>query len=206
MSGSFIPPIASPTASLIRDYLSKWQTLEKYVFQEKSLGLLFQEFCPRSDDISHVLLKVSALNDFYSTNIYDTHAVSKHIVDSNVDERIALGDPSVVNQIALVSVGSKQRNFYSFASKYCNHHNPEAFPIFDSYVEKMLTHFQECNAFARFTRQELKQYSRFVGVIGAFKNHYALDRFSLREIDIYLWLAGKDRFARHRKKSVTETA
>jgi len=70
----------TPTAEIVQSYVRKWVTLERYVFQEKALALLFQQLCPRSDEIIHVLLKVSALNDFYSTNIYDTHTVAKHIV------------------------------------------------------------------------------------------------------------------------------
>jgi hypothetical protein len=185
-----------PSVQSTQDYVRKWETLEKYTFQESSLTLLFQQFCPLSNEISHVLLKVSALNDFYSTNIYDTHAVAKHVVASNVNDRIARGDPSVVNQMARVAVGRKERNFHSFASKYCNHHNPEAFPIYDSYVEKMLIHFRARDGFARFTRKELKQYGRFVEVIHAFRQHYSLGQFSLRQIDIYLWLAGKDAFGK----------
>lgn len=197
--------LVPPTVALTNDYNRKWKTLEKYTLQEASLALLFRQFCPRSDDIWHVLLKVSALNDFYSTNIYDTHAVARHIVTIRVSDRIDAGDSSVVNQMARVSVGSKHRNFYSFASKYCNHHNPEAFPIYDSYVEKMLLHFHRRDRFAVFKRADLKQYARFVEVIVAFRKHYGLEQFSLREIDIYLWLAGKDAFATYnvRKEQTT---
>src|SRR5688572_18512396 len=101
----------SPSVELTEFYLRKWQTLEKYKFQEDSLGLLFQKYCPQNTDIVHVLLKVSALNDFYSTNIFDTHAVARHIVGVGVDQRIAAGDRSLVNQLATVVVGGKPRNF-----------------------------------------------------------------------------------------------
>jgi hypothetical protein len=172
-----------PTTALVQSYVQKWDTLEKYVFQEASLALLFQRLCPRNSEMAHVLLKVSALNDFYSTNIYDTHTVARHIVTLNVDERITRGDLSLVNQMALVAVGwNKNRNFYSFASKYCNHHNPDAFPIFDSYVEKMLLHFRKRDQFSKFRASELKQYSRFVEIIRVFQKHYSLAR--ARSFDI----------------------
>lgn len=187
-----------PTVELIESYLRKWQTLEKYKYQEDALSLLFRQFCPTNTAIVHVLLKVSALNDFYSTNIFDTHAVAKHIVATKPDQRIADGDHSLVNQLAMVAVGGggNARNFYSFASKYCNHHNPESYPIYDYYVERMLLHFQQTDGFAQFDKIVLKQYSRFVDVILGFRRAYSLDQFSLRQIDIYLWLAGKDAFAR----------
>lgn len=183
-----------PSADEVEFYQRQWETLEKYKFQEHSLGLLFQKLCPENTDILHVLLKVSALNDFYSTNIYDTHAVSKHIVAKNVDTRLAAGDCRLVNDIALVVLGGKERNLFSFASKYCNHHNPEAFPIYDSYVEKMLLHFRDKSCFADFDKAELKQYDKFVSIIRSFRAHYSLGQFTLRQIDVYLWLAGKKAF------------
>jgi hypothetical protein len=198
---------AQPTVESVQGCLQKWETLEKYTFQEASLGLLFQKFCPYNNDIIHVLLKVSALNDFYSTNIFDTHAVAKHIATTkNVDDRIAVGDHSLVNQIASVTIGGKTRNFYSFASKYCNHHRPEAFPIYDSYVEKMLLHFQTTDQFSKFSKDALKQYVRFVEIVMLFRKHYFLEQFTLRQIDIFLWLAGKDAFGRFNKlpKKVAE--
>lgn len=198
---------AQPTVGSVQGYMRKWDTLEKYTLQEASLRLLFSDFCPHNTDIVHVLLKVSALNDFYSTNIFDTHAVAKHIAALDVDGRITAGDPLLVNQIAFVTVGGKGRNFYSFASKYCNHHKPEAFPIYDSYVEKMLLHFQRTDKFAEFGKAALKQYDRFVQVILAFRRHYSLEQFTLRQIDIFLWLAGKDafgKFSKAAKKGVEE--
>jgi hypothetical protein len=193
-----------PSVALTKSYLRKWETLEKYKSQEDALTLLFQEFCPHHDDIVHVLLKVSALNDFYGTNIYNTHAVAKHIVALKVDQRIAEGDHSVVNEIAAVTIGGKARNCYSFASKYCNHHNPERFPIYDSYVETMLLHFRKTDRFAAFAKADLKKYHQFVGIIEAFRQHYLLEQFSLRQIDIYLWLAGKEAFRKHLGSPKTE--
>ncbi len=188
-----------PSATIIREYIKTWETLEKYTLQEASLALLFHELCPLNDDIHHILLKVSALNDFYSTNIFDTHSMAKHILKIHPTARMKDGDASLVNELALVTIGGKTRNFYSFASKYCNHHNADAFPIYDSYVHKMLIYFNESERFTTYS-DELKQYGRFVEIILAFKKHFKLDEFSLRQIDIYLWLAGKDAFKKIKNK------
>jgi hypothetical protein len=193
-----IRKVEQPTAALVRKYLDKWQTLEKYKLQEESLKLLFQDLCPRNDDLSHILLKVSALNDFYSTNIFDTYSVAKRILADDPSARILEGDISLVNELARVQIGGKDKNFYSFASKYCYHHNPEEFPIYDSYVDKMLRHFSRTDGFAELGWNELKIYERFVGIVQDFRKHYRLDEFSLREIDIYLWLVGKDAFSKVR--------
>lgn len=185
---------APPTPDSIRGCLRDFETLEKYKLQESALNQLFTEFCPGNENASHVILKVSALNDFYSTNIFSTHPVAEHIIKLNISNRLAAGDPNLVNELALVTISGKKRNFYSFASKYCSHHNPEDFPIYDSYVDKMLRYFRRIDKFERFRNSALKSYPEFKALIEAFRMYYNLTDFTLREIDIYLWLAGKAAF------------
>lgn len=184
----------APNNRIIKEYLKRWKTLESYTLQEKSLNLLFNDYCPKNNEIEHILLKVSALNDFYSTNIYDTYSVAKHILSCNVDSSLEQNEVELVNKIAPVTIKGKTRKFYSFASKYCSHHKPETYPIYDSYVEKMLMYFKKTDRFEPFKKDDLKTYSRFIEVIGKFKDYYSLNDFTLREIDIYLWLAGKQYF------------
>jgi hypothetical protein len=186
--------VPQPTPAQIRKYVKRWDTLEDYVLQEASLNRLFQVLCPQNTSIEDVLLKVSALNDFYSTNIFKTYPVAKRILKLNIDQRIKSGDLALVNQIAKVTISGSQKNFYSFASKYCNHHNPVAFPIYDSYVKKMLMHFKRVDKYEPFKAEDLKGYKRFVEVMNRFRAFYGLHEFSLRQIDIYLWLAGKEYF------------
>lgn len=185
---------STPTPSYVSSFLQRWELLENYKLQEQSLALLFKEFCPTNGVLEHVLLKVSALNDFYSTNIFDTYSVAKHIRKIDIDHRLINGDLSLVNELALVKIRDKKRNFYSFASKYCSHHFPDSFPIFDSYVEKMLLHYARADGISSFRKDELRDYDRFVRIIKEFQSYYGLGQFSLRQIDVFLWLAGKDSF------------
>ena len=186
--------LATPNEEIVNAYLEKWGTLENYMLQESSLSLLFNKLCPENTNIENILLKVSALNDFYSTNIFDTFTVSKHILNCRIDQDLNNGCKSLVNKIALVTINGKTRNFYSFASKYCSHHKPESYPIYDSYVEKMLMHFKKKYKFDSFKKEDLRKYERFLEIIHKFKQHYKLGSLSLRQIDIYLWLAGKKYF------------
>lgn len=185
---------SKPSDKIVITYLKKWGTLENYILQEKSLGLLFNKLCPDNTKIEDVLIKVSALNDFYSTNIFDTFTVSKHILNCKIDKYLEDEDVGLVNKIALVTINGKTRNFYSFASKYCSHHKPDIYPIYDSYVEKMLMYFKKKDRFCQFRKEHLKVYKKFIEIIQTFKEYYNLDKFSLRQIDIYLWLAGKEYF------------
>ena len=190
-----------PSIEIVQHYIAEWKKLENYTLQEKSLNLLFHEYCPENTQIEKILLKVSALNDFYSTNIYDTYSVAKHILKCNIDSDLRNGSEALVNKIAPVKISGKTRNFYSFSSKYCSHHKPEAYPIYDSYVEKMLMHFKKKDKYEKFVKSDLKNYKRFVELIVLFQKYYGLSGFSLRDIDIYLWLAGKEHFPNRYKNA-----
>ena len=183
-----------PTTQVVQAYLAKWSGLENYAMQERALSLLFHSFCPGNSIDEHVLLKVSALNDFYSTNIFDKYTVARHIISLNIDQRLSNADKTLVNALALVKIKGNTRNFYSFATKYCSHHNSAEYPIYDSYVEKMLVYFSRADGFAKFRKPDLKQYPVFLEIILKFRSYYNLQEFNLREIDIYLWLSGKDAF------------
>jgi hypothetical protein len=192
---SLMREIPTPTKSIVDGYLSEWQRLENYQLQERSLRRLFHSYCPNNTEIDDILLKVSVLNDFYSTNIYDTYSVAKHVLRLDFDARVTNGDLELVNELAKVQFGSSTRNCYSFASKYCAHHNPDHYPIYDSYVDKMLSHLKRADNFATFKKADLREYPLFVAVIEEFQRFYHLRNFSLRELDIFLWLTGKEYFA-----------
>ena len=126
-----MPKIAA-TEKQVEHYLNQWRTLDKYVMQEDCVSLLFQKLCTNNTNLVEILLKVSTLNDFYSTNIYDTHSVAKHILSLGADKKITQGDLSLVDQMANVNFNGKVRRVYSFATKYCSHHAPDTYPIYDS--------------------------------------------------------------------------
>ena len=186
--------IKTPSTTEVKNYLKKWDSSESYVLQEKALNKLFFDICADNKDISNILLKCSTLNDFYSTNIFSIFPVAKHILELDIDERLKSGDLSLVNDIAKVEIAGKTKNFYSFASKYCSHHNPIAFAIYDSYVEKCLVFFNKRDNFSDFHQRDLRNYTIFNKALVDFKKHYGLDEFSLKEIDQYLWQLGKEYF------------
>lgn len=47
-------------------------------------------------------------------------------------------DPDLIEKIANVEIGGKRRRNYSFATKYCNFHRPNVYPIYDSLVVGVL--------------------------------------------------------------------
>ena len=188
------PNIARPSIEQVKHYLDAWEKLENYRLQETALNKLFSEICKGNTDLSNILIKVAALNDFYSTNIFSVFPVAKHIKELNIDSRLQEGDVQLVSEIQRVKIDKSNKNFYSFATKYCSHHNEAAYPIYDSYVGTMLCYFKRRDRFFEFVKEDLRNYEMFKTIIMAFCEFYALEGFSLKEIDRYLWLLGKKFF------------
>ena len=131
---------------------------------------------------------------FYSTNIFSVFPVAKHIQSLDIDARLKAGDVTLVSAIQKVRINGVEKNFYSFATKYCSHHNPLDYPIYDSYVEKMLCFFRNQDAFASFRTEDLKDYVIFKGALIDFRAFYGLEKYNLKEIDKYIWQLGKEFF------------
>lgn len=183
-----------PTDAVVKKYLEKWNKKVPYIQREESLEKLYKIFT-KNNNMAEVLAKVSTLNDFYSTNIMSVYDVAKKIVAcKNFDNRIKMLDCTLIDEISNVEINGKKRCFYSFATKYCSHHNSNDYPIFDKNVQRILWEFNKKDEFTTyFSLKSLKNYEKFCYVITAFKTHYGLT-CSLKELDIYLWQVGKEYF------------
>lgn len=190
--------IIRPSKEQVNFYLKEWDSLENYNLQESSLRKLFTKTYPLNTDLDDVLIKVCSLNDFYSTNIFSPFTVAKHIVNLKIDDYLKNDNLEIVNRIAAVTMrGEKVKNFYSFATKYCSHHKPITYPIYDSYVEKMLVYCKRKDNFNTFATTDLKSYKRFREILLSFRKFYDLEVFDLKQIDKYLWQAGKKYFPKN---------
>lgn len=192
--------VPTPCKEEVQKYLNLWDSLENYVLQENSLNKLFYDTYPNNTDINDILIKVSALNDFYSTNIFSVFSVANHILSLDIDNRLNNKDETLVNDIANVMINGKEKHFYSFATKYCSHHNPIDYPIYDSYVSKVLIYFNRKDHFSDFKKDDLKIYKKFKEVLVAFKKYYNIDEYNLKDIDRYLWQLGKEYFPNSYKR------
>ena len=173
--------------------------MENYRNQESALNKLFHCTYPKNVSLDEVLVKVATLNDFYSTHIMSIFAVARHILGvKGLDERLKNGDENLVDEIASIRINDKAKRFYSFATKFCSHHNDEKFAIYDSYVEKVLLHFKNKDKFSDFKRNDLKKYAEFKRILGDFKAFYNL-KCTLKELDRYLWQLGKKHFKKEKK-------
>lgn len=186
-----LPKGYSPSVKDAQWFLDYWMLLPNYSNQERALDKLFHELCPENNTIEDVLIKCSSLNDFYSTNIFDIHTIAQHILSLGIDGRLKQGDLSLVDDISHVEKGNIVHTFYSFATKYCSHHQPKLFAIYDSYVEKVLITLNKRDHFSSFKNEELRTYSVFMKAIDDFRLYYGLMQFDIKQIDQYLWQLGK---------------
>lgn len=187
-----------PSISKVNEYIQKWDLLDDYVSQERALDKLFLELCKYNTCIEDILIKCSALNDFYSTNIFKVHNVAQHFLNKDIDKRLNKEDVTLVEDLSHITINGKSFNFYSFASKYCSHHRPDIYPIYDSYVHRLLMYFRDSDKFYKFIGTDLKKYKIYVDIIQEFKKFYGLDSFTIKEIDKYLWQLGKEAFNRYK--------
>lgn len=192
--GKMHPAILRPCPAEMEKYLQTWDELEDYPIQEVALDELFSRHCPQNRSLSDVLLKVAALNTFYSTNIFSVTPVARHILELDIDSRLAVGDLTLVEDIRRVEIKGREKDFYSFATKYCSHHVPDIFPIYDSYVRKMLCYFRDTDGFFAFRENELKDYPFFKGILTRFQKSYGLEEYSIKDVDKYLWQVGRTYF------------
>lgn len=189
--------LPEPSVEQVEYYLSQWDSLEDYHLQEDALDRLFFTLCPDNKNISDILLKVSVLNDFYSTNIFKVYPVAKHILALHIDERLQRGDVTLVDDIKAVNISGKTLSFYSFATNYCSHHKPLDYPIYDSYVDEVLRYYRKADRFASFQNGDLKEYACFKAILEEFRSFYHLERYNLKELDKYLWQVGKKYFNKY---------
>lgn len=204
-----------PTAEFVTEYLKKvensplqprvgneennYPAVNKAELAIKKLILIMRE----NNKIEDVYLKVTAINSLYSTNIYDTYKIAHHIFHiKDIDKKLEDGDLSVVNEIARghkIPNTEKEKNFYSFATKYCSFHNPKNYPIYDGLIQNLLIEynnskiedFKFCEP--KINYDYLRDYEKFKETIEKFKSHFSLTKFELKEIDMFLWLYAKDR-------------
>lgn len=201
------PSLETPTNELLEKYISLFNDDERYSSGDKAIINLFKVF-PENKKLEDILLKISVVNDLYSTNILGVFKMAKHIQSLQIDEDLNCGDPRAVNRIATghdikSKKNNKEINFYSFATKYCNWHNLDKYAIYDSFVEKVLLAYKTKDNFSSFTKSDLKDFEKFKRVIESFLSYYGIINNGLKHIDKFLWIYGKEKFPASYTKDIS---
>ena len=187
--------VIKPSADDIRRAGAEFDTENKIL--EAALQELFGQY-PSNTMPAQVLLKVTALNTLYSTQIplYRKSTptiidVVEHIVNLGIDSDLKRGEDGLVNRLAKTEVpGKRTFYYYSFATKYCSWHNPNAYPIFDSRVYGYLCHLVNNRCLDRFKQNDMWDYPKFKEVIEEFRERNGVTDFTFKEIDKFLYHQG----------------
>lgn len=187
--------------------------------QEELLTKVFQKntITKENTNLDIILMKVTLLNSFYSTMIKnkDLVAVARYIECLGIDERLAQnGDKPNIELVYELAYGIRDyvikkdiNNIYSFASKYCAWHEPNLYPIVDSYTKGMLYQINgELDLWSKIVRKNSEwctrvthkalnhydvYYDLYMGVLSYVKKEYKLT-LSLKQLDIFLYEYGKE--------------
>lgn len=183
--------LPDPTIELVNMECDAFDRDPSNRLTEEALDLLLSDF-PENVELVHVLLKVVALNELYSTNIFSIEKVARHVAELHVDTFLANGSLEVVDKIANVMIEGKIRNNFSFATKYCNWHNRAAYPMYDGNAVTCLVWYKDRDSFADFEDDDNLRYSKtFFDVVDKFRDHYGLNSFTFKQLDKFLWRFGK---------------
>ncbi|MCR4676861.1 MAG: hypothetical protein K5634_06500 [Sphaerochaetaceae bacterium] len=164
---------------------------------ENELIALFSEV-PTAENIKR---RVNRLSAIYGTRISkpDQDTISDFIFSDGIVGKAKTGELDVVNRLAF-NGERKYRKCLSFASKFCSFCNPDLYPIYDSLVLESLLQLNKKEPFdSTYDEKERNQikyyynYKRFCELIDNFRKYtaFGLGNCTLRELDKYLWIAGK---------------
>lgn len=181
--------IPRPSRALVDSYLLEWDKTPGYYQPDEALRVLFSCTYPCNQSIDDIIIKVSALNSIYHTRIINTYPIAERILAvKDIDRKLQEGAEDLVGEIMHVTYSSgREIDHYSFATKYCCFHNPEAYPIFDSFVGRALWFYRQKENFYPFMRKELAEYPKFKNIIRKFQEHFGLGMYSPRDFDKFFW-------------------
>lgn len=157
---------------------------------------------PLHNDLNTIAMKIAVIDVTNSTHLsqyksrlslYDLAKVILEI--PNFDDRLAKGDPELVNIIAR-NIGAV--NMFSFASKYCTYHNVEVYgrddySIFDGIVKNTLPHYiQGLTTNKIDTWRRSFDYEAFNECVGKLLDENNIHiPFRRRKLDHFLWYANR---------------
>ena len=157
---------------------------------------------PLHNDLNTIAMKIAVIDVTNSTHLsqyksrlslYDLAKVILEI--PNFDDRLAEGDPELVNIIAR-NIGAV--NMFSFASKYCTYHNVEVYgrddySIFDGIVKNTLPHYiQGLTTNKIDTWRRSFDYEAFNECVGKLLDENNIHiPFRRRKFDHFLWYANR---------------
>ncbi len=182
-----------PTKKVIKEFVRNYNQENPYSRMTYDAALSLAKSFPSNKSFKDITIKVSFLNDAFKTRIGDTMQVAKSLSQiKGIDRRLKDNDISLVDEIGLYSSKERNYHFYSFATKYCHIHNPDSFPIYDSFVKESLEYYRDnFEDYPHFYTSHLRNYSAFIRIINEFKLYSNAKDLGNSIIDRFLWAQSK---------------
>lgn len=170
--------------------------LLSYAIQEAEI----QDYCnanPLNSDIEVVKHKITLLNKYYSTRVPVDEMANHILMMPNFDTMLQKGDTDLVGLLA-----NTDKDYFSFATKYCAMHNPDKYPIFDSYIRIIFQWLfengffdntsvkrQEIFQFNQWKKDRSAHYADYIKIYDTFLKKSKIDAFggNYRQVDYILW-------------------
>ena len=175
-----------PTDQLVKEEAEKFDQENR--LDEEALRRLLNLF-PENTNLPEVRLKVAGLNELYRAGVQSNHIekIARHIASTaNFDALLQHGSPDAAERI----IDCKDvKHYFSFASKYCSWHNPDAYPIYSSEVDECLWRYREQDTFTSY-RRDGYDYKEFLRIMTDFRNRYHLAS-GFKDLDKFLLAHGE---------------
>lgn len=190
-----------PSKTDYQKYLSIFNSkyASKFCFAHSSIiDNVFKQY--EKNIIAYNYVKAAIIDYAYSTRVKHMDDLVLNITNiKNFDSLVNKGEPNLINNMKKVALNNDEEiNYLSFSSKYCHIYNPKEYPIYDSYVERVLRTYQKQFHFfdeseRKITKESLKDYVFYKEVVDAFISKYksiGIDNYE--KFDRYLWTIGKE--------------
>jgi len=190
-----------PNNEVISYFISRFEVAAG--MSEHAISTLFAHRPVGINDDDYMYIKISMLNDVYSTHLSssekdDIVTILRNYIDRFSSENY---DETLVQDICNACGEQVGKVPYSFVTKYCSHQNENLYPIYDRYVVTMLRWYRDMrynNGFNDFSfaessiKAEPEQYNAFRNVLVDFMRLFP--GFTFKQMDMFLWSAGKNYF------------
>ena len=171
-----------------------------YHKSENDILEVFKDNSHRTDVVEK---RIHLLNGFYHTRV-PVEPMQKVLISLQKSKQwvewIKNGAEEAVKEI----VERNEKNYFSFATKYCCFANSEKYPIYDSLSIKALKMLDEHKSFLdnkidfEKIRTE-KEYEKYRSIVDNFMEKFKLNdieindkKINYKDIDKFLWLIGKN--------------
>lgn len=194
--------------------MKEWKEDELRILEE-TIKKLCTVKCKSQTDMTDVLAKVIVINQIYSAGVknIDTYWLAKLITDNGEKLEECIYSKKLDNRITAVSIIanskkssneriSQMNDYYSFATKYCSFHNPDGFPIYDSYMCDIIKNNWDILFEEKILKKkgEIKSYEKFCKAMGRLKEIFSEKlgkNITTKEFDQFLWLYLKNKIKEH---------